>query len=408
MDASTAPALSRLTPAQQRRNQWSVTAAGFMGFAGFTLVMPLLPLYVQALGVTDVHEVALWTGASLGATPAITMFSAPLWGRVGDRFGSKLLVLRSLGAFVLCKGAMAFVTAPWQLLALRAALGLFAGYGALTISMAAESAPREEMARAIGRVQMGHRLGPALGPVLGGLLAPLVGVRAAFLVTAGFYLLALMQVAVLYVDPPRRHRADGPETGSPLVGLLRRPVFLACLFVILGFQLVDRSLGPVLLLFLVELGVDASRAGLAAGVLFSVAALSAAAGHQWAAPLMAGRPVRRLVAVSAAAGALALGGLSLSDSLVVAAACTMVFSLMSGIAMTAAYATAGRAVPASAHTTGFSLMTSASLAGMAISPVVAGVVAGASLRLVFAAGALLLVAVGAWAGTQLPARADAA
>ena len=54
--------------------------------------------------------------------------------------------------------------------------------------MAAESAPRERMAWAIGTVQVAQRLGPAFGPVVGGLLAPLVGLRATFLVAAPFYL----------------------------------------------------------------------------------------------------------------------------------------------------------------------------------------------------------------------------
>ena len=162
-----------------RRNVYVAAAANGIGFAGFTIVMPFLPLYIRELGVADVADIALWTGLTLGATPAVTAFSAPLWGRVGDRYGSKVLVLRSLSAFVLTKGAMAFVTAPWQLFALRALLGVFAGYGALTVSMAAESVPREQMARAIGTVQIAQRLGPAVGPVIGGLLAPMVGLAGA-------------------------------------------------------------------------------------------------------------------------------------------------------------------------------------------------------------------------------------
>src|SRR5918998_1572461 len=142
---------------EARRNVLVSAATGFMGFAGFTLVMPFLPLYISELGVRDVGDIALWSGLTLGATPAVTALSAPLWGRVGDRYGSKLLVMRSLGAFVLTKAAMAFVTAPWQLVALRGLLGAFVGYGALTVSMAAESVPRERMARAIGTVQIGQR-----------------------------------------------------------------------------------------------------------------------------------------------------------------------------------------------------------------------------------------------------------
>ena len=137
--AAPAPSVdgASLSPAQSRRNVLVAAATSFTGFAGFTLVMPFLPLYISELGVSDVGEIAFWSGLTLGATPAVTAISAPLWGRVGDRYGSKILVVRSLVAFSLTKAAMAFVTAPWQLVALRGLLGVFAGYGALTMSMAA-------------------------------------------------------------------------------------------------------------------------------------------------------------------------------------------------------------------------------------------------------------------------------
>src|SRR5688500_9194709 len=164
--------------------------------------MPFLPLYIAELGTTDIGEIAMWTGLTLGATPTVTAISAPLWGRVGDKYGSKILVIRSLIAFILTKAAMAFVTAPWQLFALRALLGVFAGYGALTISMAAQSVPKERMAYAIGTVQTGHRLGPATGPVIGGLLAPTAGLRNAFLVSAALYIAAMP--LILFLSPAPR------------------------------------------------------------------------------------------------------------------------------------------------------------------------------------------------------------
>ena len=49
--------------------------------------------------------------------------------------------------------AMAYVTRPWHVFALRCVQGLFAGYGALTLTMAADSAPKGKMAQAIGTVQ---------------------------------------------------------------------------------------------------------------------------------------------------------------------------------------------------------------------------------------------------------------
>src|SRR5687768_15818323 len=137
--------------------------------------MPFLPLYIRQLGVTDIGEIALWTGVTLGVSPAIAALTAPLWGRVGDRFGNKLLVQRSLISFIAVMTAMAYVTRPWHLFALRAIQGFFAGYGPLTLSMAALSAPREKMAVAIGTVQTAQRMGPAIGPVIGGVLAPIFG-----------------------------------------------------------------------------------------------------------------------------------------------------------------------------------------------------------------------------------------
>src|SRR6266545_4183591 len=175
-----------------RRNLFAVTSASFIGFMGFTLVMPFLPLYFNELGVQDVGRVAMWSGLSLGVTPALTALLAPFWGRLADRFGRKIMVERSLASFVLVMGAMAFVTRPWHVFALRIVQGLFAGYGALTLAMAADSAPK---------VQTAQRLGPALGPVFGGSIAAIVGLRRAFLVTAGCYLVALAVMFLMYDDP---------------------------------------------------------------------------------------------------------------------------------------------------------------------------------------------------------------
>src|SRR5439155_2114300 len=89
------------------RDLFAVTAASFIGFTGFTLVMPFLPLYIRQLGVTDVGEIALWTGLCLGVTPGITAVLSPLWGRLADRYGRKIMVERSLVCFGVMMAAMA-------------------------------------------------------------------------------------------------------------------------------------------------------------------------------------------------------------------------------------------------------------------------------------------------------------
>jgi MFS transporter, DHA1 family, multidrug resistance protein len=380
---------------QSRRNILAAAGAGCVGFTGFTLVMPFLPLYIAELGTTDVGEIALWTGLILGATPTVTAISAPLWGRVGDRYGSKLLVIRSLTAFIFTNAGMAFVTAPWQLLALRALLGVFAGYGALTMSMAAQSAPRAKLAQAIGTVQTGHRLGPAIGPVIGGLLAPLVGLRNAFLVAAMFYAAAMLLIVLVYKEPLDVKRASKARGGWEVFSqLIRLPGFLLALFVIFGLQTVDRSFGPVLPLFVSQVGVDDERIPIVAGVLFSLGAVSAAAGSQLAPRLLNRRTAKWVIVNGTITAAVALGAIVLAPSLWMLGLAIVIAGTAMGSSTTAIYSVAGGLLPADAHSTGFGIMTTASLMGLAVSPVAAGLIGSAGLRIVFVADVVLLIVLG--------------
>lgn len=390
---------------QSRRNVFAAAVAGGIGFTGFTLVMPFLPLYIAELGVTDVGEIAMWTGLTLGATPTVTAISAPLWGRVGDKYGTKLLVIRSLMAFILTKAGMAFVTAPWQLFALRALLGVFAGYGALTISMAAQSVPRDRMARAIGAVQTGHRLGPAIGPVIGGLLAPLVGLRNAFLFAAAFYVAALVLILVVYKDPPIV-RAENANRGGwdVLSGVLRLPGFVLALFVIFGLQTVDRSFGPVLPLFVAQVGVEPQRVPVVSGILFSLGAVSAAFGSQLAGRLLKNQSARHVIVTGTAIAAVALATIVVAPTLWLVAASMIAVGLAIGVATTSIYSVAGALLPADAHATGFGIMTTASLIGLAVSPVVAGFIGGSGLRYVFVADVVLLIVLAVLVARRLRAR----
>lgn len=377
-----------------RRNQIAVTTAAFVGFTGFTLVMPFLPLYIRQLGITDVGEIALWTGLTLGVTPAITALISPLWGRVGDRFGNKLLVQRSLVSFVIVMIAMAYVSRAWQLFALRAVHGLFAGYGPLTLSMAALSAPREKMATAIGTVQTAQRMGPALGPVIGGILAPLVGIRNAFLVSSGLYAIAFILLTALYREPPRSSApADGADRISfrAVLGLENILLLMAVLF---GLQIVDRSFGPVLSLYLAQLGYGGTEVSVLTGILFSVLAFAAAAGNQLAGRLLLRVPARTLISTAVWVAAIALGLFAVFAHAWVLAGMMAIFGLSVGTALTAAYAAAGSVIPRQMHATGFGFLTSASLIGVAMSPVISGLVGGLSIRAVFVAGVMALAALG--------------
>jgi DHA1 family multidrug resistance protein-like MFS transporter len=355
--------------------------------------MPFLPLYFQLLGVHDVGEIAMWSGLSLGVTPAVTAMLAPFWGRLADRYGRKIMVERSLVSFVVVMGAMAYVQKPWQVFALRALQGLFAGYGSLTLAMAADSAPRDRMAYAIGYVQTAQRLGPAIGPIVGGAVAQLAGLRRAFLVTAVFFLVAVLLVAFMYDE----HRAPHTHTDAGAERLTFRNVlafenFIVLMGVVFGLQFVDRSFGPVLPLFVAELGTPADRVPIVAGVLFSIAAGAGALGHHFCGRLLRRAPARTVIAGSVGIGALGAAVYVLARDPWLLVLGTPVFGLAIGIATTAAYTAASSVMPAHARGAGFGLLATASLAGLALSPIVNGILGATSIRAVFLLDTVGLIA----------------
>jgi MFS family permease len=393
---TTAGAARALAPPPDawQRNVFAVTAASFMGYTGFTLVMPFLPLFIGRLGVTDVGEIAMWTGVSLGITPALTALLSPAWGRLGDRFGRKIMVERSLVSFVVLMTAMAFVTQAWHVLAIRAVQGLFAGYGSLSVAMAAESAPRDRMPNAIGLVQTAQRIGPGVGPVVGGILAGLVDLRRVFLLTAGFYAAGLVIVHLLY-DDRATHAAPADPADSGRVtfrDVLAFQNFVLMMVVIFGLQFVDRSFGPVLPLWVEQTGVAPSRVALTSGVLFSIIAIAGALGHHFCGRLLRRYASRVVIAGGMAIAAAASAVFGITANFWIMTVASLLFGVGIGAAMTASYSAAGAVIPPGAHGAGFGVLTSASLVGMASSPFIAGFVGGASLRIVFFVDAVVFAA----------------
>jgi DHA1 family multidrug resistance protein-like MFS transporter len=335
----------------------------------------------------------MWSGLCLGVTPALTAMLSPFWGRLADRYGRKVMVERSLVSFVIVMGALAFVRHPWQVFALRALQGLFAGYGSLCLTMAADSAPRDRTAYAIGFVQTAQRLGPAIGPIVGGAVAQVVGLRRAFLVTAGFYVVAVLLVLFMYDE----HRAPHLEAARSADRVTFRNVlafenFILLMAVVFGLQFVDRSFGPILPLYVAELGTPAGSVPIVAGVLFSIAAGAGSVGHHFCGRLLRRSTARRVIAVSAATAAAGASAYVLARGPWLLLAGTPVFGLAIGVATTAAYTAASSVMPGTARGAGFGLLTTASLAGLALSPIVSGILGATSIRAVFLLDTVALVA----------------
>ncbi|MGD8622965.1 MAG: MFS transporter [Anaerolineae bacterium] len=265
-----------------KRNLFVLWAAELAAIAGFTVVMPFLPLYVQDLGITEPNQVKLWSGA-LFAAQALTMtIFAPIWGSVADRYGRKLMVQRAMFGGAVVLAAMGFVQNVWQLAALRAVQGMLTGTVPAATTLVASSTPRERSGYALGLLQTAIWAGASVGPLLGGLVADTWGYQAAFFVTGGLLFAGGLMVWLLVQEdfvPPPRDRQD-PESGFWYgLQLVVRNRSLVSLFSIRVLaRLAVRTLGPVMPLFIQSLVPASSRIASLTGLVSFASAASSAVG----------------------------------------------------------------------------------------------------------------------------------
>ena len=182
----------------------------------------------------------------------VAAFASPLWGRVADRRGRKLMVLRSCFAIALFTGLMSLVGNVWQFAGLRALMGVFAGFNAATISLVASQVPPWRLGYSLGWLSTGQLVGTLVGPLLGGFVADVSGsCRAPFVLTAGVCALCGVVALVLVRERFTPPQADARRaTLLQSVAVLSRAPGLLPLFVVLllaqfGVQAVQPAAGSV-------------------------------------------------------------------------------------------------------------------------------------------------------------------
>src|ERR1700750_3436577 len=85
-----------------KRNLIVCVYGSFTTIVGMTLLLPFLPLYVEQLGVSDHAAIVQWSGIAYGATFFSAALTAPLWGRLADRYGRKLMLIRDSLRMAVC------------------------------------------------------------------------------------------------------------------------------------------------------------------------------------------------------------------------------------------------------------------------------------------------------------------
>ncbi|HVH38521.1 MAG TPA: MFS transporter [Gemmatimonadaceae bacterium] len=153
----------------------------FMDMVGLLMVLPLLPFYATRF----VGKGPLWRaldsigmgGEGAAIALLVSMFavaqllSAPMWGRVSDKFGRRPALLIGLAASVVAYVVFAFAHSLELLFLSRIVQGAGGGTVGVIQAYVADATKAQDRAKSLGWLSAATNAGVALGPVLGSMSA---------------------------------------------------------------------------------------------------------------------------------------------------------------------------------------------------------------------------------------------
>ncbi|WP_039058043.1 multidrug efflux MFS transporter MdtG [Enterobacter sp. Bisph1] len=263
-------------PINWKRNLTVVWFGCFLTGAAFSLVMPFLPLYIEQLGITDPGALNMWSGLVFSITFLFSAVASPFWGGLADRKGRKIMLLRSALGMAIVMALMGLANNVWQLLMLRALLGLLGGFVPNANALIATQIPRNKSGWALGTLSTGAVSGALLGPMAGGLLADSWGLRMVFFITASVlflcFLLTLVCIRENFTPVTRREMLHFKEVFASL----KNPRLVLSLFITsLIIQVSTGSIAPILTLYVRELAGNVSNIAFISGMIASVPGVAA-------------------------------------------------------------------------------------------------------------------------------------
>jgi MFS transporter, DHA1 family, multidrug resistance protein len=286
-------------------NLAAICAAQFLTLAGMTAVLPLLPLYLQQIGITDRDALRYWTGV-LGSAPfAIAVFATPFWGALADRVGHKPMVVRSVSGIALTTFGMGLATSPFALLGWRAVQGAVSGVFPAAVALVSSLTPEPGVGRALAILQSARAAGGLSGPLIGGLLADLVGIRGLFFGVGIIAASSAVACAVILREPPHERREVSAEDAVGWRELLAEREMRVMLALVVAYQTTAMASWPTLALYVESFGVAPEAVATTTGIVIFAAGLPALLfATTWA------RLGKRFGIVRALAAALMAGGVA--------------------------------------------------------------------------------------------------
>lgn len=362
--------------------------------SSYTMLVPFLPMYLtHELGV-DAGSVNIWSGIVFSSTFLVSAIMAPIWGRMADRRGKRLMAIRASLLLSISYFLGGIVTSPLQLTFMRMFQGFASGLWPMELAIMTIYAPPKKLGICLGIMQGALTAGGIIGPLFGGILAEVFGMRMSFFLAAAALFLNFIVLVFFIKEPPMdaTPAVNKTDTASDQVSLWKIPVIRLMLISAALVQVVILIVQPILTTYISHLAGNLDNLVFISGLIFSLGGFSSAI----TAPLW-GRFGQHHGFVKSMRLSLILAGIffflqALPDTLYTFAASQFAVGLFFSGIYPSINAILAEKTSANIKGRVFGLMFSAQQVGAMSGPILGGVIATfLGMKYVFlAAGALLL------------------
>lgn len=252
-----------------KKNLFILSIAVFIAGIAFSEIMPFLPLYVASLGDFSHQELNFWSGFIYAGMYIVSAITSPWWGKLADKKGRKLMILRASFGMAIAIGAMGLVTNVYQLFALRCLQGLFAGFVSNSNALIATQTPKEKAGQAMGTMASSVTAGTLLGPLVGGFWASIFSYRITFFIT-GILLFTTFIMSFLWVKEDNfvaKNTAKLDKTKDVIKQFNSPILILGLLITTMIIQAANNSINPIVSLFVKQLLHNHGNVVLISGII---------------------------------------------------------------------------------------------------------------------------------------------
>jgi DHA1 family tetracycline resistance protein-like MFS transporter len=208
-----------------KKRLFSIFLVVFIDLLGFSIILPLLPFYAETFGAS-----ATVVGLLVAIYAAGQMISAPLLGRLSDRYGRRPFLIISILGGAISFFILGLATNLTMLFIARLVAGLTAGNISVAQAYITDVTDAKNRSRGLGLIGAAFGLGFVIGPALGGLLSQWGYAVPAFL-AAGIATLNLVVVFFWLPESLTEERKNEillqkkpPISINSLLATLRKPI----------------------------------------------------------------------------------------------------------------------------------------------------------------------------------------